>query len=61
MQTSKKADTFRQTLHAIYKQGGFTRFWTGSMLIGTASVPAHALYFSVYEVMKEKLGVNKSV
>jgi solute carrier family 25 iron transporter 28/37 len=30
------------------------------MLIGTACVPAHSLYFSIYEVAKHHTGVNNS-
>lgn len=60
MQTSTKNLGLFSTSAAIYKHGGFSRFWKGSFLIGSASVPAHALYFSVYEFMKERLGVNQS-
>lgn len=61
MQTSRTKMKFYDTIRSIYNSGGITRFWRGSMLIGTASVPAHSLYFSVYEIMKKKLGVNQSV
>jgi solute carrier family 25 iron transporter 28/37 len=61
MQTSTKKTTFFGTLNTIYSNGGFSRFWKGSMIIGTASVPAHSLYFSVYEVCKKKFGVNNTV
>ena len=61
MQTSSKKTTFFKTLNNIYQHGGFSRFWKGSMIIGTASVPAHSLYFSIYEVCKIKFGVNNSV
>jgi Mitochondrial carrier protein len=61
MQTSSKNYGFVKTLKNIYNNGGFARFWKGWFLIGSASVPAHSLYFSVYEFMKVKLGVDKSV
>lgn len=61
MQTSRKFTSFTKTINAIYNNGGFIRFWKGSFLIGAASVPAHALYFSVYEISKSKLGVDNSV
>jgi len=60
MQTSTKRLGIIKTAKAIYKQGGFSRFWKGSFLIGTASVPAHSLYFSVYEMAKFHTGVNNS-
>ncbi len=49
-----------ETSRAIYNQGGFFRFWKGSMLIGTACVPAHSLYFSIYELAKHHTGVNNT-
>jgi len=61
MQTSEKSLTFRETLFNIYEKGGFSRFWKGSFLLGSACVPAHALYFSIYEYMKIKLGVDNNV
>lgn len=61
MQTSNKNFGFKKTLINIYNNGGFSRFWKGSLLIGSASVPAHSLYFSIYELMKLKLGVEESV
>ena len=61
MQTSRRKIKFIDTLKSIYDHGGITRFWRGSLLIGTASVPAHALYFSVYELMKKEFGVNDKV
>jgi hypothetical protein len=61
MQTSSTTVSMRQTLNSIYLDGGVKRFWRGSLLIGAASVPAHAMYFSVYELFKKKLGVNETV
>jgi hypothetical protein len=61
MQTSSQSLSFKETLFNIYEKGGFLRFWKGSFLIGSASIPAHSLYFSVYEYMKIKLGVDNSV
>ena len=61
MQTARKKTKFFDTLRSIYTNGGVSRFWRGSMLIGTASVPAHSLYFSIYEIMKKKMGVNEAV
>lgn len=61
MQTSNTNFGFKKTLINIYSNGGFNRFWKGSLLIGSASVPAHSLYFSIYELMKVKLGVEESV
>lgn len=60
MQTSRRFLSFRETMGGIYNNGGFMRFWTGSTIIASASIPAHALYFSIYEFMKIKLGVNNT-
>ena len=61
MQTTVKFVSFRETFFNIYEKGGFLRFWKGSFLIGSACIPAHSLYFSIYEFMKVKLGVDNSV
>jgi hypothetical protein len=61
MQTAKKKLSVFKTFESLYNQGGLSRFWKGSLLIGTASIPAHALYFSVYELAKKELGVNDDV
>jgi hypothetical protein len=61
MQSSTTKLSFTETIRKIHDNGGMYRFWKGSMLIGTASIPAHAFYFSVYELMKLKLGVDKEV
>ena len=61
MQTSSTNLSMRETLNSIYLDGGAKRFWRGSLLIGSASVPAHAMYFSIYELFKKKLGVNDNV
>ncbi len=61
MQTSKKYIKFSHAIQSIYLYGGFLRFWKGSFLIGSASVPAHALYFSIYEYGKKIFGVENSV
>ena len=37
----------------------FKRFWRGVSVIALASVPAHAAYFSAYELAKKKLEVDK--
>jgi solute carrier family 25 iron transporter 28/37 len=50
--------SIKDVYRGLYDNGGFFRFWKGSFLIGTASIPSHALYFSVYELAKVKLGVE---
>lgn len=49
---------FRKILNNLYLEGGILRFWKGSSVIATGCIPAHAVYFSVYEFMKKHSGVN---
>lgn len=50
--------SFQKILHHLYTEGGVKRFWKGSSVIATGCVPAHALYFSVYEYIKKHTGVD---
>ena len=61
MQTSSANLSSFETISALYNQGGFNRFWKGSFVLGSACVPAHAFYFSIYEIAKVKLGVENKV
>lgn len=61
MQTNLNNISFRETLLTIYEKGGYSRFMKGSFLLGSACIPAHSLYFSIYEIMKIKLGVDDNV
>jgi len=43
------------TARHLYKTGGFMNLWTGASVLASGCVPAHAVYFSVYEFWKQKL------
>ena len=46
---------FFETVKYIYQRDGLKRFWSGTSFIASGCIPAHAAYFSVYELSKEKL------
>lgn len=48
--------TIRQIISKIYVTGGIPNFYSGSAAVATGCIPAHALYFSIYEQSKLFLG-----
>jgi hypothetical protein len=42
----------------IYKNGGIKNFYSGSSILAAGCIPAHGLYFSIYEYSRELLGLN---
>lgn len=52
MQTLHKKETFSKVAADMYKKEGFSRFWRGVTAIAIGCIPAHACYFSVYELSK---------
>ena len=61
MQASNKLNNISRTIKAIHNNGGYKRFWKGSLALSMGCVPAHACYFSVYEFAKVYLGVEETV
>jgi solute carrier family 25 iron transporter 28/37 len=50
-----------QTISYIHSQpGGIFNFWRGSGVMAMGCVPAHALFFSIYEVATKKFGLHHS-
>jgi len=47
--------TIKQIIKKIYKSGGYSNFYAGSSAVVAGCIPAHALYFSIYEKAKEML------
>lgn len=39
----------------IYKMGGLSNFYSGSSVLAMGCIPAHAIYFSIYEASKTYL------
>ena len=58
MQASKTKFTFFNAVKKLYQEHGFMRFWKGVNVIASGCIPAHACYFSTYEVAKEKFGID---
>jgi len=44
-----------QTARMLYKTEGLSKFWRGASVLASGCVPAHAVYFTVYETAKLKL------
>jgi solute carrier family 25 iron transporter 28/37 len=44
-----------ETAQRLYKTEGIAKFWRGASILASGCVPAHAVYFSVYEASKLKL------
>lgn len=49
-----------QCASKIVRNEGIFRLWRGVSAMFAGCVPAHAVYFSVFEMMKLKLGVNNN-
>lgn len=45
-----------QIMRNIYRTGGLTNFYSGSSVLAMGCIPAHAIYFSIYETAKKYLG-----
>jgi len=43
-----------QTAKRLYQSEGLSKFWRGASVLASGCIPAHALYFSVYEFSKLK-------
>lgn len=49
---------FWSTTRRLYRENGLSRFYSGANVIASGCIPAHACYFSTYEVAKEKFGIE---
>lgn len=54
MQVSEGKYNAMETARRLYNAEGATKFWRGASFLASGCVPAHALYFSVYELSKLK-------
>ena len=52
MQVFKGKYSAIETAKKLYKNEGFLKFWRGASVLASGCIPAHALYFSVYELSK---------
>ena len=50
MQASRQKFRFFRTAASLYKSDGVMRFFRGANVIASGCIPAHALYFSSYEL-----------
>jgi solute carrier family 25 (mitochondrial iron transporter), member 28/37 len=52
LQASGSRLTFFKTARILYQEEGLLRFWKGAQVIASGCIPAHASYFTVYELLK---------
>jgi hypothetical protein len=52
MQVFKGKYSAMETARKLYKNEGILKFWRGASVLASGCIPAHALYFSVYEFSK---------
>lgn len=55
-----KLDLPRILSHMLEGGRSITSFWRGSSIIAMGCVPAHSLYFSIYEYTRHHMGLNES-
>lgn len=55
MQVFEGKYTAVETAQRLYNTEGFSKFWRGASVLASGCIPAHAVYFSVYEASKLKL------
>jgi solute carrier family 25 iron transporter 28/37 len=58
MQASAKKIGFISTITRLYREHGLWRFYKGVNVMASGCIPAHACYFSIYEIAKEKFGID---
>lgn len=56
-QAGQKA-SLKHIVQTIYKKGGLKNFYSGSSVLATGCIPAHGLYFSIYEYMMSALNLQ---
>lgn len=58
MQASKTKLGFINSVRRLYSEHGFMRFYKGVNVIASGWIPAHACYFTTYEIAKSKFGIE---
>jgi solute carrier family 25 iron transporter 28/37 len=52
--------SFKQSAKLIYETGGHSKFWRGSSIMMAGCIPAHAIFFSIYEFSRYQLHLDNS-
>jgi len=58
MQVFEGKYTAIETAKKLYRSEGLSKFWRGASVLASGCIPAHATYFTVYELSKMKLLSN---
>ncbi len=48
----------RAIVKHIYNNGGLLSFYRGISVVTSGCMPAHVAYFSIYELARNKFGIN---
>lgn len=48
------------TAKYIQSTGGMFKFYRGSSIMAMGCIPAHSIFFSIYEISREMFGLNDS-
>lgn len=54
-QSSLFRANFFRTGQYILESGGMSKFWRGTSVMIAGCIPAHAIFFSIYEIARDKL------
>lgn len=49
-----------QIVANIYTHGGLRNFYSGSSVLALGCIPAHAIYFSIYEQARQSIGTSNN-
>lgn len=52
--------SFIDTIRYIKKTGGYAKFYRGTSIMAIGCIPAHSIYFSIYEYSRIFMGLNDS-
>lgn len=58
MRCNTTTTPFKRAAMDLVAREGYFRLWRGVQTMMGACIPAHAAYFSIFEMMKERLGAN---
>ena len=51
---------YLEIIKSINEHGGLRNFYSGSSILAMGCIPAHAIYFSIYEEAKKIIGSNNN-
>jgi solute carrier family 25 iron transporter 28/37 len=58
--SSSRSSHLSEVFYKIFETEGFLRLWRGVSSVVLGCVPAHAAYFSIYEMGKRKFNIESN-